>query len=196
MAGEHAKEQGKQHEVVVPGNAELLIEVPTYYGAAYPELVADGVLRDFDRPHVPLLACSADGLRVVLGSHSRDDLDAPDVQIERRRNGWAIYLHPCGGGDPSGAVYFLDDGRSFVMPERGSTPAIEFIESDTELREVDHKPNAASDDEDDRPAPAAVYANLKQMIEALETGDDTDVLDVGRVKQLLRHAYDLGAKNR
>ena len=38
------------------------------------------------------------------------------VQVERRPNGWAIFLHPIGGGDPSGYVYFLDDGRSFVLP--------------------------------------------------------------------------------
>jgi len=33
-----------------------------------------------------------------------------------RPHGWAIFLHPAGSGDSSAVVYFLDDGRSYVMP--------------------------------------------------------------------------------
>ena len=42
----------------------------------------------------------------------------PDIQIKRRRNGWMLFLHPVGGSDPSGYVFFLDDGRSLVVKQK------------------------------------------------------------------------------
>jgi hypothetical protein len=119
--------------------AELRIWVPTYF-AQYNERHKGSTRLDFDQPLVPILATEAEGLRVVLGSHRYDDRDAPDIAIERRPRGWAIFLHPLGGGDPSGYVYFLDDGRSFIIPESGlSTPAIEVI--DSWMRELDEDPD-------------------------------------------------------
>jgi hypothetical protein len=49
----------------------------------------------------------------------------PDVQIERRPNGWAIFLSPLGGSDPCALVYFHDDGRSWLTKElAGPTPEL------------------------------------------------------------------------
>src|SRR4051812_14098037 len=111
---------------------ELKIDVPTYYGAANCGRSLNPELPEFGMPRVPILARSADGIRIVLGSHDYEDCSMPDVQIERRPNGWAIFLHPVGGGDPSGLLYFLDDGRSFLLKERWqtSTPQIDVIDSD------------------------------------------------------------------
>jgi hypothetical protein len=86
-----------------------------------------------------VLIREADGVRIVLGTHDYEDYEKPDIYIERRPNGWAIFLHPLGGSDPSGFVYFLDDGRSFLAKEfgLGPTPAIEVLEADHKLRELD-----------------------------------------------------------
>jgi hypothetical protein len=74
-------------------------------------------------------------VRVVLGSHDPED-PMPDVQIERRPNGWAIFLHPLGGSDPCAHVYFHDDGRSWLLKEQvGPTP--ELIEVEDLPREID-----------------------------------------------------------
>jgi hypothetical protein len=117
----------------------IRIYVPTYYGHAYPDAIAKGLIPEFTKPFIPVLARPADGLRIVLGSHEFFDTDIPDVQIERRPNGWAVFLHPLGGSDASGYVYFLDDGRSFVVPENGATPTIKTTEWKTLLSEVDRK---------------------------------------------------------
>jgi hypothetical protein len=44
-----------------------------------------------------------------------------------------------GGGDPSGCVYFLDDGRSYVVPESpfGSTLAVKVVDDLDEVPELD-----------------------------------------------------------
>jgi hypothetical protein len=44
-----------------------------------------------------------------------------------------------GGTDPSGYVYFLDDGRSFLVPENGLGPtdAIQVIDSHKDVPELD-----------------------------------------------------------
>jgi hypothetical protein len=95
--------------------------------------------RDFSEPNVPVLVCEADGVRVVLGTHRYNDYSKPDIQIERRPNGWAIFLHPLGGSDPSGYVYFLDDGCSFLVKEHGLGPTdvIEVLEADEGVPELD-----------------------------------------------------------
>jgi hypothetical protein len=117
--------------------AELKLYVPTYYGDT--EGAAAAGRKEFDEPHVPVLVRRSDGVRIVLGSHDYFDNDAPDVQIERRANGWAVFLHPLGGGDPSGCVYFIDDGRSFLVTDSGlgGTPACEVSDWDTVVAEVD-----------------------------------------------------------
>ena len=61
----------------------------------------------------------------MLGSHDFNDVDKPDIQIERQPNGWVIFLHPLGGSDAAGTVYFHDDGRSYLVKEwSGPTPPI------------------------------------------------------------------------
>src|SRR5688572_19510281 len=107
--------------------ADLRIWVPTYFGEFLEHQKNPSTREEFDHPLVPVLAREAGGLRVVLGSHDLDDLSFPDILIERRPRGWAIFLHPLGGSDPSACVCFLDDGRSFLIPENdfGPTPVLE-----------------------------------------------------------------------
>lgn len=95
---------------------DLRLSVPTYYGHAATRTTRE--LPEFGEPLVPVLVRRAEGVRIVLGSHDYEDMNSPDIQVERRPKGWAIFLHPFPGGDPSGYVYFVDDGRSFVIPER------------------------------------------------------------------------------
>ena len=118
------------------GSPELRLLLPTYVGRRNSVLGMDS--DDFGNPYIPVLVHLAEGLRIVLGSQSYEDFDAPDIQIERRPNGWAIFLHPLGGGDPSGCVYFLDHGRSYLLKENSfSTNAIVVLDSNEEPREVD-----------------------------------------------------------
>jgi hypothetical protein len=124
-----------EEEAKVP---ELKLHVPTYNAGAFPNDVANHTRPEFGEPYVPVVVRPADGVRLVLGSHDYWNSDAPDIQIERRPRGWAIFLHPVGGSDPSGYVYFVDDGRSFVVPESGvATPAILMRTSDEAVFEVD-----------------------------------------------------------
>jgi hypothetical protein len=121
---------------------EFKITVPTYYGAAHCKQNIAGDLPDFDSPNVPVLIHEATGIRIVLGTHDFNDPDKPDIQIERRPKGWAIFLHPVGGGDASGYVYFLDDGRSFLLKEglstaSGSIEVLCWHEEPPEIDEID-----------------------------------------------------------
>jgi hypothetical protein len=123
----------------MPVNAELKrleLAVPTYYGSVAEELAKELGLPEFGEPFMPVLVHEAEGVRIILGTHDYDDLRKPDIQIERRPNGWAIFLHPDAGGDASGFVYFLDDGRSFVLPENGPN-AIEMLDRQDEPPEID-----------------------------------------------------------
>lgn len=117
---------------------ELKAYAPTYYGST--TICKSGAKHEFDEPRVPIVVRPADGVRVVLGTHDYFGNDAPDIQIERRPNGWAIFLHPVGGGDPCGYVVFIDDGRSFVIPERylGTTPSIKVLSWDETIAQVDN----------------------------------------------------------
>lgn len=109
---------------------EFKLTVPTYYGDFCPREVSEGMRRDFDGPEAPVVIREAEGVRIVLGTHDYDDCDRPDVQIERHPNGWMIFLHPLGGSDACACVFFVDDGRSFLVKEfdYGPTPAIQIIE--------------------------------------------------------------------
>jgi hypothetical protein len=111
--------------------------VPTYNGK-WLEQPCSG-LSDFGDPKVPVLVCPADGVRVVLGGTRYDDMTKPDIQIERRHNGWMIFLHPLAGSDASGFVIFLDNGRSFVTREHGygPTPPIELVDYEEAIAELD-----------------------------------------------------------
>jgi hypothetical protein len=143
---------------------ELRLLVPTYFGHRNCVL---GVEKneEFDNPNIPVLVRPAEGVRVVLGTHDYEDYHAPDIQIERRPKGWAIFLHPS-GGDPSGYVYFLDDGRSFLVRELGSD-AIEVIDELEVVPEVDdlpakHSKLAATGDSNSPPPAAAGEPEMRE----------------------------------
>ena len=125
--------------IVIPKELpdELALMVPTYYG--HSTRAEDASLPDFDSPHVPVLVLTCDGVRVVLGSHASETRTTPEVQIERRPNGWAIFLMPCGEGDESGYVFFLDDGRSFLVPNGGEgvIGRIEIVDDLDDIPELD-----------------------------------------------------------
>jgi len=110
--------------------AELKLFVPTYNYSVYPDEVVSGVMEDYTESRTPVLIREEAGVRIILGTHDSSDRDKPDVLIERQANGWLIFLHP-EGGDPSGYVYFLDNGESYAMKELG-LGAIEFLEADEE----------------------------------------------------------------
>ena len=108
----------------------LELNVPTYVGEQQRAVAAD-----YAEPCVPVLVYEDRGVRIVLGTHDRQAL-APDVQIERRPHGWAIFLNPLPSGDPCALVYFHDDGRSWISKfTAGSTPAL--IEVDDLPPEID-----------------------------------------------------------
>ena len=112
--------------------------VPTYNANYYEKQVADRTKAEFGVPHVAVLVHSADGVRVVLGSHDLLDTDAPDIAIERQPKAWAIFLHPIGGGDPAGYIYFLDDGRSYLLKEQWVDPdgGIQVLEHDQRVPDI------------------------------------------------------------
>ena len=74
------------------------------------------------------------------------DYEKSDIQVERRHNGWMIFLHPFGGCDACGYVIMLDDGRSFVTPERGAGDyGIQMVDYDEAMAELDDiKPSGLS----------------------------------------------------
>lgn len=96
----------------------MRIKVPTYNASLFGDEAAKGIVPEFGPPEIPVLVREAEGVRIVLGSHEFWDCSKPDVQIERQPNGWVIFLHPIGGGDPAGYVYFYDDGRCVLLKER------------------------------------------------------------------------------
>ncbi len=105
---------------------ELKLMVPTYVGDCEQHNAEETDNPDFGQPFLPVLIHESDGIRVIMGSHDRVNSKVPDVLIERRPKGWVIFLHPIGGSDPSGMIFFCDDGRSYVVKETyGATPAIE-----------------------------------------------------------------------
>src|SRR5258707_1300571 len=72
---------------------ELELYVPTCNCGAFADPSDSQTKPEFGDPHVPVLVCRSAGVRIVLGSHDYSDVDAPDIQIERRPGGWAIFLH-------------------------------------------------------------------------------------------------------
>jgi hypothetical protein len=114
---------------------ECKFTVPTFNANLYPTEVQTGRVPEFGPPNLPVLIHQADGIRIVLGTHDANDLNKPDIQIERQPNGWVIFLHPVGGSDASGHVYILDDGRSFLLPENGlgPTPPIEALQPEDDV---------------------------------------------------------------
>lgn len=95
----------------------VVVTVPTYYDLTLEEYSKRST--EFAEPRVPVAVRAGDGLRIVLGDTSISASGKPDVLIERRVSGWAVYLS-LDGGDPTGILYALDDGRSFFQPESNS----------------------------------------------------------------------------
>ncbi len=118
---------------------EMKLEVPTYNASYYSREVEREEMPDFGDPIWPVLIHESDGVRIALGTHDIKDTKKPDVQIERQPNGWVIFLHPLGGSDPCGYVYFLDDGRSILLKEHsyGPTPEIEVLDRGGRIPEID-----------------------------------------------------------
>lgn len=107
-------------------DVSIVMNVPIYLGDA--EVTRQSKGDDFSQEKVPVTIFEAEGVKIVLGVESGGEVCKPDVQIERRPNGWAIFLHPLAGCDPCGVVYFHDDGRSFFVHEseyENGTPRLE-----------------------------------------------------------------------
>lgn len=122
---------------------DLKMIVPTYNGKW---LLENPVLQECDEPHVPVLVTPADGLRIVLGTHDCNDFDKPGIYIERRHNGWMMFLQPHYAGDTSGFVVFLDDGRSYIAPDCDAqeyqTMTVDYEQAVAELDDI--KPTGPS----------------------------------------------------
>lgn len=118
-----------------PPPTVIKTHVPTYNGKW---LMDNPSLNDFDEPHVPVLVSDVEGLRVILGTHDYYDFEMPDIQIERRHNGWMLFLRPFNLGDQCGFVVMLDDGRSFVAAESAAGDAeIKMVDFDEAIAELD-----------------------------------------------------------
>ena len=129
---------------------QFKLTVPTYNANYYDKKTFAALMEEYSEPNARVLVHEAEGVRIVLGTHDYDDMNKPDLQIERRANGWAIFLHPEGGGDPSGYIYFLDDGRSYLVREEfGGTPAIELIASVDDIEELDSRESIATESNED-----------------------------------------------
>ena len=119
---------------------ELKIYAKTYYGNVPEEQTEARKLAEFDFPDIPIVIRPADGVRIALGTHDFWNLEFPDIQIERRPGGWAVFIHAVPGDDPSGFVYILDDGRSYVNIEHGSSLPLRFLEEEEMPPELDRLP--------------------------------------------------------
>lgn len=120
------KERNEFGEVVAEGRVSLVHLVPpearehtVFTVPTYHPNQPTGT-EEYGAPHYKIAACPADGLKLVLGTEDWQDLTCPDVQIERRHAGWAIFLHAEPGGDVKGMSYFMDDGRSYFQLENFS----------------------------------------------------------------------------
>jgi hypothetical protein len=101
------------------------MSIPTYIGSQ-PHDEQDNP-PDFAEPRVPVLVHESEGIRVLMGTHNWQDWDKPDIQIERRPHGWAVFIHP-NAGDPVAFLYMLDNGKTYLMPEKYTEPALEVID--------------------------------------------------------------------
>lgn len=121
---------------------ELRLTVPTYHGHDPNWQSADPVTDDWGQPNVPLSVFdSGDGVRVVLGSHDYDARNVPEILIERRPNGWYVFLHPS-DGDPVGGVAFRDDGQTFLQRDSYANEAtIQVLEPGADVPDLDKAGN-------------------------------------------------------
>lgn len=96
---------------------QTVYHVPTYYGslkANRDETYGSDKKQEFDGPNAQVTVRASDAVYVDLGPRV-DGCDPPNVIIERRANGWMVTINAEGGGDSSGHIYMIDDGRAFAM---------------------------------------------------------------------------------
>lgn len=109
---------------------EIRAEFPTYYGDTAEHDA--GKAPEWGTPLKPVVITPESGLRIVLGTHEVEAQESPDIYIERRPGGWAIFLHP-EHGDPVAMVYILDNGQTYVQREVGSDDRLTFLSKTAEL---------------------------------------------------------------
>lgn len=97
--------------------AYTVVRMPTYWGESA-QCDTTGQSDNFREPLVPVLLQHQGGLTIVPGADDPNDLDKPDLYLERRPGGWMLQITPPGGGDPAGRLAILDDGRLFIDIER------------------------------------------------------------------------------
>jgi hypothetical protein len=64
-------------------------------------------------------------------------MEYPHVHIERRPNGWAVFLHPSGDSDPIGFVAILDDLRTVFAKEAGLDSEVQICAAQQAALELD-----------------------------------------------------------
>lgn len=82
-------------------------------------------------PRIPVCIHTDDGICINLGTDDPANRNGPNVQIERRKNGYVVFIRTVAGWDQTCYVYMLDDGRCFVLPEnntRGPGGNTQFID--------------------------------------------------------------------
>jgi hypothetical protein len=92
------------------------LRVPTYYGDRPGK-------EEFDTPRVPIVFSDAAGARLVLGTRDPNEMGYPDVQVERRPGGWAVFINDS-AGDVVAHVYIIDNGKVYLHPEYYSSTVI------------------------------------------------------------------------
>jgi hypothetical protein len=95
---------------------QLHCRVPTYVGELTAEERGPGVAPDFGGPSVPVRVSEAAGIRVILGADDERDREKPEIVVERRPHGWAIFIN-CNGDETVGVIFMLDDGRTMLLRE-------------------------------------------------------------------------------
>jgi hypothetical protein len=101
------------------------LAVPTYVASQPHEEETDWP--DFAEPNVPVVVHEAEGLRVVMGTHDWKDNDKPDIQIERRPHGWAMFINP-GAGDAVAYLYILDNGETYLVTDDYVKPELRIVD--------------------------------------------------------------------
>jgi len=99
------------------------LTIPTFRGAQEEDRFC---WTDFTEPNAPVVVHGGTDIRVVMGTHDAKDFSKPDIQIERRPHGWAVFIHP-DASDLVACLYILDDGRTFLLPEQCAASELEIV---------------------------------------------------------------------
>jgi hypothetical protein len=109
------------------------VQVPTFYGH---RKNLGSNQEEFAPPLASVLIGEADGIRLILGTDNADDDEKPDIQIERRPHGWAMFLHPDSFNDVA-YIYILDIGRTCLLPQSYVDQPIELVDDIPEELDAD-----------------------------------------------------------